>query len=114
MNIENFENAFRTSTGSCLFECKCGRRFFNSNGGWDWEDGELEELEEDNTATDLDWSVGSLYFDSAEYARDCDCWHDRAKNLMGLIDRHSRQLAEYLNSEKDRKTKEAKLMPTVK
>lgn len=50
--IEIFEEAFRSGVGHSEFTYCCGKVFYNSNGGWDWEDGELEELEKSG-ATDL-------------------------------------------------------------
>ena len=112
MNIETFENAFKTSRGSCQGVCECGKQFYNSDGGWSWEEGEIEDLEEEN-ATNLDWSVGFVRFEGKEYCRDCNCWHRKAERLMSFIDSHSHQIANYLNSEKKRKLKEASRMPNI-
>jgi len=100
--MENFEDAFRSGGGGCREECKCGKVFYNSNGGWDWEDGELEGLEK-SKATDLDWSVLTIIIDGDEYVMDCDCWHNRAKQMMGWMESHNRQFVKYLQLEKERK-----------
>lgn len=113
MNLETFEDAFKTSRGSCQGVCECGKQFYNSSGGWSWEEGEIETLEKEN-ATNLDWSVGFLRFMNKEYCRDCECWHEKAKEVMGFIDSHIQQIAEYINREKNRKIKEAESMPNVK
>lgn len=113
MNIESFETAFNEKVGSCNAVCACGRTFYNHPGGWDWEDGELERLEKDESATCLQWSVGFVRFEGETYVIDCDCWHKRAKRMMAFIDSHGHQIAEYLRIEKERKLKEANEMPEV-
>ena len=112
MNQKNFEKAFNNHMGSCWATCVCGREFYNHPGGWDWEDGELEKLENDPKATNLDWSVGFVEFEGCLYVVDCDCWEERAKLVMGFIDSHAHQIAEYLALEKQRKLKDAEAMPT--
>lgn len=110
--MENFEDAFRTNHGSCRGKCVCGKEFYNQDGTWDWEPGELDALKAAG-ATNLEYSVGFVEFEGKEYAMDCDCWHPRAKTLMGFLDSHAHQVAKYLNGEKKRATARADAMPTV-
>lgn len=114
MNSEkqiNFEVAFG-GTGGSVRICECGKTFYNSDGGWDWEDGELERLEK-NDAIDLDHAVGDLFFNGTMYVDACDCWHAKAERLMGWIDDNAHRIAHYLNSEKKREQAEADSMPVV-
>ncbi len=90
--LEIFEDAFRDQTAGSYRECDCGREFYNSNGGWDWEDGELEVLEKSNTSFDLDYSVGTLSFEGKEYCLDCGCWHKRALRIFGFVMSHNSQI----------------------
>lgn len=104
---ESFMNAFDMHTGGCSGRCECGRLFFDDSedGGWDWNDGEREELQakaKAGEATALDYGVGYVQFEGRQYAWDCDCWHQRAAVLIGFIDGHAREIAEYLNAEKKR------------
>jgi len=111
-DLKSFEDAFKTNTGGCRGVCECGKQFYNSGGGWNWEDGEIERLREEN-AQDLDRSVGFVRFENKEYCRDCDCWHKRANDVMGFIDTHNHQIAKYLSLEKERALKKALDMPEV-
>ena len=87
--IEIFEEAFRDMVAGSQRECDCGKIFYNSNGGWDWEDGELEALEKSKSATDLDYSVGTITFEGNEYCLDCNCWHKRAVKIFGFLMSHN-------------------------
>lgn len=87
--LEIFEDAFRDHIAGSYRECNCGKVFYNSNGGWDWEDGELEALEKSNTAMDLDYSVGTITFENKEYCLDCNCWHKRALMIFGFVMSHN-------------------------
>ena len=114
MNLDNFEEAFKTDTGSCRATCECGQTFYNPDqASWDFEDGELEELDKDPKATNIDYSVGYVEFEGSIYVRDCHCWHERAEKIMQFIDGHSHGIARYLNLEKQRKLREANNMPEV-
>lgn len=110
--LENFERAFSTHSGGCRRTCNCGREFYNPNGGWDWEEGEIEALDKSG-AISLDWSVSTLSCEGKEYVMDCDCWHKRAKQIMGFIDGHAQAIAEYLTLEKKRKQTLADESPVV-
>ena len=98
--IEIFEEAFRDHCTGSRRECDCGKMFYNSNGGWDWEDGELEALEKSNTATDLDYSVGTLTFEGKEYCLDCSCWHKRALMIFRFVMTHNSPIVELFRAVK--------------
>lgn len=88
--IEIFEEAFRDKgfVGSRR-GCVCGNIFYNSDGGWDWGDGELEGLAKNTKATDVDYSVGTITFEGTEYCLDCTCWHKRALRIFGFLISHN-------------------------
>ena len=88
--IEIFEDAFKDQgfVGSRR-DCICGNIFYNSNGGWDWEDGELEELAKNKRAFDVDYSVGTITFEGKEYCLDCTCWHKRALMIFRFLTTHN-------------------------
>ncbi len=113
MNIESFKEAFAIGSGGCRRECDCGIQFYNSDGGWDWEEGELDELMANGDARDLDCTITEIRFEGKEYVYQCDCWHERAEELMGFIDSHAYGIAQYLTLEKLRMQAEADNMPTV-
>lgn len=113
-DFENFEKAFDVGVGACSRMCECGRKFYNPDPTWDFEEGELEELENDPTATALDYSIGIISFEGSEYALDCNCWHERAKQIISFINNHAYKIADYLTLEKKRKTQEAKMAPIVR
>lgn len=113
MNIESFKEAFHTGVGSCRGQCECGVQFYNSDGGYDFNEGELEELEKMSDSRDIDCSVAFVDFEGIEYVYQCDCWEERAMKIMQFIDDHSHGIAQYLRLEKERMQSEANNMPTV-
>ena len=106
----NFIAAFTSNSGGCRCSCHCGREFYDPNGGWDFEDGEIEKLQADANATALDYSVETIIFDGREYVTDCTCWLKRAERIVEWMDHHIYQIADYLQLEKDRKQQEAKIL----
>lgn len=113
MNIESFKEAFPTGYGGARRECECGILFYNSCGGWDWEEGELEDLDKDKESRDIDCTVSEVEFEGKSYVYQCDCWHKRAEQIMEFIDNHSHGIAQYLRHEKLRAQQKWENMPTV-
>lgn len=112
MNIENFIRGFRTIMSHATMPCACGKVFYNPNGDWDWDEGEMEALEK-SEATAIEHSVGEVPFEGKVYADACTCWHDRAIMIMKFIDSHRYGIADYLSLEKKRKQAEADASPVV-
>ena len=98
--IEIFEEAFCDHLGGSYRECDCGKIFYNSNGGWDWEDGELEALEKSEDAIDLDYSIGEVYFEGRRYVIDCKCWHKRALVIFNFLMVHNSPIVELFRAVK--------------
>ncbi len=113
IKLENFERAFSSGTGGCVRTCNCGVRFYDNDGSYDWEEGELDGLRADPTARALEHTVGDISFEGKEYVDACDCWHERALKLMDWIDGHAYKVADYLTLEKKRKQEEADRSPVV-
>lgn len=113
IKFDNFECAFDMHTGGCRHTCACGKTYYNSDGGWDWDEGELEKLKADENAIDLDHAVGLIYLEGCEFVMDCDCWHKRAEHVMAFIDAHAQQIADYLRLEKIRKQIIADVSPVA-
>lgn len=111
--IEQFERAFSSNSGGCVRECRCGRKFYDHENTYDWEPGELEELEKDPKATGLPYSVGEVEFESKCFVVDCDCWHTRAEILIGFITSHGHAIANFLTLDKQRKQRIADRSPVV-
>lgn len=94
--IDNFERAFRVPVSSCRGECHCGKVFYTSCGGWDFEEGEIERLEEIG-ATDVEYAIGYVRLEGKEYVDSCDCRNERVDTILNFIDSHAYQIADYLN-----------------
>lgn len=110
--LDDFEDAFSDSSGGCRRRCECGREFYNSDGGWTWEEGELDELSRSG-ATDLPYSVGLLAFEGRLVVPDCDCWQERAKRLIVFITNHDDAIATFLTLRKKRMVNAAARLPVV-
>lgn len=117
--LEIFERAFSGHTAGCVRTCECGRVYFDGVGRYDWDEGELESWEErsqfpDSKVHRLDYAPGDICFEGHVYVDACDCWHKRAEQIIGFIDTHAHQIAEYLTLEKKRKQRIADDAPVVR
>lgn len=101
MCLRDFKEAFSTESVTDL-ECACGKHYFSTLG---WSDGEFDSVAANTSScivhTELDINV--IAFEGKEYADYCDCWHERAEKIMGFLKSHHRQIAAYLNLERQRK-----------
>lgn len=111
--LENFEQAFRAGSAGCRRRCECGKEFYDNIQSYDWEDGEIESLRSDKEAVPLDYCPGDIHFEGRMYVDACSCWHKRAEQIMGFLDSHAHQIAEYLKLEKQRKQAIADQSPVV-
>ena len=110
---EVFEDAFQHS-GTCRMECECGKTYYNSNGGWDWADGELETLAADETAIDLPYTVGRITFEGKEYANGCDCWIELAAMIYRFLVAYGPSIADLFDGIKRHMQAEAEGFPVIK
>ena len=111
---ELFENIFMSNTSGCLRTCECGRTYFDGyDGTVDWEDGELEDLQEGarlnpDTCIETDHSITTIEINGKEFVVGCSCKEvDKYENF---INQHARQIAEYLNKTADEMEQEAKII----
>jgi hypothetical protein len=109
----NFERAFSGGTAGCVRRCECGKQYYDGVQSYDWEEGELEKLQADPKARHLEYAPGDVVFEGCSYVDACDCWHKRADKIMGFLDAHAHQIAEYLTLEKKRKQSIADDAPVV-
>lgn len=111
--MTSIEAAFRIGT-SCRIWCKCGKTYWdNHNGGWDWEDGEVEALEADENAVACDFAPGRLIIEGTEYCDACNCWHPIAERIANWLDLNKQCIATYYAREKERLTALANEVPTI-
>jgi len=111
--IKTFIEAFRANHSGFIGDCNCGRTYYNPESCWDYDDNEIAHYKEDSNCTELLHSVQYVEFDRREYVIDCDCWHDKVNRFMSVIDEHDRQIAIYLNKERERKIFEAEQVQIV-
>lgn len=87
---EAFEDAFRSMGGGCCRECQCGTEYYNSGGGWGWDDGELEDLAANPNAVDIPYAVDTVEIFGREFVVGCGClW-------SGNYGRQARWIADFL------------------
>lgn len=115
--FESFEQAFRGRINGCRRDCECGIVFYDTyNSGYDWEDGEVDELARlaaEGKAKPVGHSVGLVEFEGRYFVDACTCWHERAKKIIGFLLGHDEAIADFLRREKARKIREAAAAPTV-
>ncbi len=115
--FESFERGFDPGVSGCRAMCECGRVFWDSyNRGYDWEDGEIENLERltaEGKATALDYGVGYVSFEGRQFVNGCTCWHERARRVIAFLTNHDSEIAEFLKLERERKMAAALRSPTV-
>lgn len=95
--LERFRESFDIGvSGLRRHQCDCGKVFYHDANSHAWEDGELEKLREDKSATPLDHPIGYIFFHLRTFVPECTCWHDTAIELMKFLDNHAISIARYL------------------
>lgn len=118
MNIEKeeklsiFEKAFSLRGGGIRRTCDCGKEYYEIDSTYHLEEGELEELEKNN-AIGLDYNIYDIEFEGRQFVDSCDCWHDRALQIMSFLDGHRHNIVDYFKMEKERRQKQVNLMADV-
>lgn len=105
------EQAFRGGVSGPVRTCECGVVYW---GGYSWEVGERERLEEDPQAKPLLHSVGTVEFEGKVYVDGCACWHKRALMIAKFLVNHDHAIADFLTAKKKLLTEAAENAPTVK
>jgi hypothetical protein len=111
--LDNFIVAFRGGISSCRMTCACGKEFFDIEGDWDWEDGELDELHADPNATPVNGSVSEIEINHNTYVTDCNCWHDKAEKMVNFMDSQAIRIRDYFAAEKRRLLRAAEECPVI-
>ena len=114
---ELFYEVFNSRVSGCYRQCACGIHHYDSVGSYDWDDGELENLnkkalEEPYKYIAHDHSVGTIIIGSMEIVMDCTC--DLGPKYERFILRYQHQLAEYLNKRCEQLKAEADKIKVVK
>lgn len=112
--FDNFIAAFRLRSGGCVRDCRCGLIYFHDDEyDWDWEDGELEKLQENSAAFGRGHSISEIDVGGITYCLECDCWHQAARDYMKFFHNYKHQIAEYFKLEKNRKQAIARMQPLL-
>lgn len=111
--LDNFDRAFsHIRTGS--FKCHCGKLYWDChNGGYDWEDGDIERLKNDPNATAVEYAIDVIQIDDKEYANACTCWEKRASRIIEWLEAHRSEIVAYFRYEKERKVAAANHLATI-
>lgn len=112
--LENFERAFSTNSGSCRRTCECGVIYYNPEpGAWTWEEGELEALETNPKAISVGYAIGGVIVDGTEYADACSCWHKKAERIIDWLDNYTPHLKKWYELERQRLQALIDQQPTI-
>ena len=112
---EEFARAFDGRSSGCRRQCECGVTYYDNSyqGGWTWEDGELEALEADPKAIAVGHSVGEVRFNEKCYVPECKCWHADADRVHKFLFSHRHSIAKLYELQKFKLEMLAKSMPDV-
>ena len=94
-----FFDAFSTGSSTSRGFCACGKEHFDFENSWDWEEGELEELQErgekkDDGVMGHDHSVSYVNIMGNEIVFGCDC--EIAQKYEAFINRHMTSIVKYI------------------
>lgn len=94
-----FAEAFSSHCGGYMRECACGRVYYNTNGGWDVTEEELDEVEERCTKEpekyfDLDCTVTTMEIGGESIVYGCCC--NKARRYERFLINHAEQIVDYL------------------
>lgn len=97
---ELFSDVFDSKYGGCIRTCECGITHFDTYNIYDWEEGELEELQQKakddpEHYVEIDCAVGTIEIGGIEIVYGCTC--NLAKKYEDFILNYAEQLAKYLN-----------------
>ncbi len=110
-----FEDAFRHG-GALVTECEfCGRTHFTENThAGDWEEGELESLQEaakkEPDKYEAYFGEGYVsygYVNGRQFVLDCPCLEEKVKPFEVFLWTHRRGIMQYLQQRTERALKEA-------
>lgn len=114
-----FAKIFNSGGGGCIRTCACNRIHFDGSeyGGWDWEEGELEELQENSKKNPDRYiehgeTVWTLDLGGLEVVYGCHC--EIAEKYERFIIEASEEIAEYLNRKADLDIKAAEKIKVKK
>jgi len=99
---DNFISAFTIGGSSIYEECECGKKYYEDTKSVD----NLKDLKVDSNAFESS-GVERISLNSKDYVLECDCWNEKMESVMNFLDFNAVSIAEYLNSERERKVKEA-------
>jgi hypothetical protein len=100
--MEIFERAFSSKFSGCRRQCACGKEFYHDcAGAWDWNEGELEALRADPSATALDYTPGGVMIYGVEHCNACTCWLEKAQRIITWLEGNVPHITEYLRLKKE-------------
>jgi len=94
-----FEEVFASDIAGAKRECVCGRVIFNPDGGWDWDEGELEDLfvqakRDPDMFIAVDYSVQTFDFGTGEIVIGCPCGRALVIEEFSIVE--SARIARYI------------------
>lgn len=107
---DRFFEAFSTGGSGCRGLCACGKEHFDWENDWGWDEGELEELQEQEKKGDKvmghPHSVSYVNIMGNEIVFGCDC--EIAQKYEAFINRHVNNIVEYIRAMAKQKEAELK------
>lgn len=89
-----FEDAFHDGVSGCVRTCACGRTCYDTANSYDWEEGELEKLQQDKNAVPLDYACSTMTIDGREYVMGCPC--NGARKYEDWLRHYAEKIAAFL------------------
>lgn len=112
-DIEQYYKSFSARCGGIARTCVCGRTYYHPHARGDFEEGELEGYEADPKAQAIDFTPGGVFLFGIEYCDACDCWHERAQQVVNFLRSDQQFIGRFYALEKKRLIDAANAVPTV-
>lgn len=86
-DIDQYCDAYSTGTSGIARDCHCGKTYYSSHYSDHncFDEGEIEGYEKNPNAFPVDYSPGGVYVLGVEYCNACDCWHQKAQQVINML-----------------------------
>lgn len=112
-DVDRYYDAYSARCSGIARHCRCGKIYYNADRpGW-FEEGELEGYRNNSNAFHVDYEPGGVYVLGIEYCNACDCWHQKAQQVVNLLRAEKKQIGAFYRLERQALLDEAAATPQI-